>query len=158
MFTISTPSAHIRAHAMQRVATARLEKIKFLQRSRENNRKPINRFSIVLGLDLDFDCFRTKIEFDSSSIADVSQCHVSMLVRWDSNLKNHLARALARAQQIFDIKDECKIVTLWNLTCDIRFFDFRFFETEIEVRSRLSETELDRRLWLGRVRPVGSKF
>jgi hypothetical protein len=33
------------------------------------------------------------------------------------------------------------------LTCDTRFFDFRFFETEIEVRSRLSETELDRRHW-----------
>ena len=49
--------------------------------SSETDRKPINRFSILLGLDLDFDCFGTKIEFDSSSIADVSQCHLSMVVR-----------------------------------------------------------------------------
>ena len=43
--------------------------------SSETDRKPINRFSIVLGLDLDFDCLGGKSS-DSTHVSHVCLTHV----------------------------------------------------------------------------------
>ena len=117
-----------------------------------------------------FDCFRPRsrfrlfftkielIEWCSRFLRYMWVCACIWLIPCKFHLQKFCSRAVRASQNLLNIDSTLTqqwaqaviawvFVTFWVLTCDTRFFDFRFFEAEIEFRSRLSKTELDRIHW-----------